>query len=105
MEKLRVELDRYTDSRNANIDRNLSIMLLGKTKILKCLKREEKPMTTSGSASSSAVAPQSSFQTWSITQWNDHIAARNIKVILELPSTSLLMDSQQNAGQVAFEFV
>jgi hypothetical protein len=55
--------------------RELTLALSGHSVIRKCSKKEEKAA--------------SDIASWTIAQWNDHVASRSFKLILDLPPTEV----------------
>jgi hypothetical protein len=72
------------------VKRQLRVKFTDHTVIKKCLKREQLNVDT---------------KSWSITQWNDHISARQFKKILDLPPTQITMDTKQPSGQRLIQYI
>ena len=89
IEKFECETSRTREIEATN--RFLNILFGGKTSIRKCFAKE---------------APTgSSSQTWSITQWNEHVMTRNFRIILEMPQTRITLETSQKLHTRVIDFV
>ena len=89
-DKLDLDFTRFVP--NEDIQRQTTLDLGGHTIVKKCLKKEQK-------------SNDQNIAQWTITQWNDHIASRQFKIILDLPPTDISMESTQQLTESLVEYI